>query len=107
MDLEIAKERDTQRVAVRAGVVRGVGRSFGNTEIAGIRRVCAARRGDNSKGREASFPPQRRRPRRSAARISAPDRFDTSAAVTSSEPWKVPGNWCSSTETPCSRSFSA
>ena len=40
----------------------------------------------------------------SACRSTSADsrwaRLETAADVTSAEPWKVPGNWCSSTETP-------
>ena len=38
--------------------------------------------------------------RRSTTPVSSWARRDTAAVVTSAEPWKVPGNWCSSTDTP-------
>ena len=37
---------------------------------------------------------------RSTSAASRWARFDTAAVVTSAEPWKVPGNECSSTDTP-------
>ena len=41
--------------------------------------------------------------RRSTAYCSSSWRFDTAAAATAVDPWKVPGKWCTSTDTPASR----
>ncbi len=45
--------------------------------------------------------------RRSTSAASRWARRDTAAVITSADPWKVPGNWCSSTETPARSSPSA
>ena len=52
----------------------------------------------------APRPRQSARARRRAAASSAICRWDTSADRIACDPWKVPGHWCSSTDTPaCSR----
>ena len=40
------------------------------------------------------------RTRRSTTEASTRPRFDTAAVLTREDPWNVPGNWCSSTDTP-------
>ena len=71
------------------------------------RRSCCAAQGlQLSDGYGDSVPASASTPsaRRSTSAASRWARLETAAVVTSAEPWNVPGNWCSSTDTPaCSR----